>query len=383
MKIAVLYAHPVEADGLSIQGNLMYRGLKELGVEVMPCHYNPTFQKQWVLDAFKPDVALGVGCWTYAPNIIFSPQSKGVIPVPWLVANGWVANYHKQLSDLPLVFTTSNWVTDTYKRDGVDTKNFRTLHIGIDPEEIKRVPKTDPKIQRLRGMLGIQPHEKMILTIGGDVTSKGAQEMLKALAKIDPDFKDWRYVMKHWDSESAEIHHQEEDDLIEELGLNRDKISYLSGAFSHDFMSYLLSAADIYAAPSRLEGFGMIQVEAEACGTPVISINTGGPADTIIHGKTGYLASIGEEIKLESEWAWEHMGFDTDHRIQFDEPKTFAYRANIDDLAKYTLELLQDDRKREEMGQNAWEYAQKTFNYKRISEIALDNIKKMVEIKKS
>ena len=102
MKIAVLYAHPVEADGLSIQGNLIYRGLKELGVEVMPCHYNPSFQKQWTLDAFKPDIALGVGCWTYAPNIIFSPQSKGVIPVPWLVANGWVANYHKQLSDLPL-----------------------------------------------------------------------------------------------------------------------------------------------------------------------------------------------------------------------------------------------------------------------------------------
>jgi alpha-maltose-1-phosphate synthase len=127
----------------------------------------------------------------------------------------------------------------------------------------------------------------------------------------------------------------------------------------------------------------MIQVEAEACGTPVISINTGGPADTIIHGKTGYLASIGEEIKLDSEWAWEHMGFDADHRIQFDEPKTFAYRANIDDLAKYTLELLQDDKKREEMGQNAWEYAQETFHYKRIAGIALDNIQKMVEIKKS
>ena len=89
MKISVLHAYPVEPDGLSIQGNLLYKGLKENGVEVMPCHYQPSFQKQWVLDAFKPDVAVGIGCWTYAPDIILSPQNSGIIPVPWFVANGW------------------------------------------------------------------------------------------------------------------------------------------------------------------------------------------------------------------------------------------------------------------------------------------------------
>lgn len=377
MKIAVLYSHPVESDGLSIQGNLMYRGLKELGVETIACHYNPSFQKQWVYDAFKPDVALGVGCWTYAPNIVFSPINNGVTPVPWFVANGWVANYHRQLSNLPLVFTTSNWVTDTYKRDGVDTKNFETLPIGFDPKEIFPIAKQDPKIQTLRKMLGIAPDEKMILTIGGDVTSKGAQEMLKALSMVDEEFPKWRYVMKTWESESAEIHRQEEDELIETLGIDRGKISYLSGAFSHDFMPYLIGAADIYAAPSRLEGFGMIQMEAEACGRPVISINVGGPADTVIHGKTGFLAEVGETVKLESEWAWEHMGFDADHRIHFEEPKVFAYRASIPDLAKHTLELLTNDKLREEMGRNAAEHALSNYHYVKVAEKAYDSIKKI------
>ncbi len=377
MKIAVLYSHPVESDGLSIQGNLMYRGLKELGVETIACHYNPSFQKQWVYDAFKPDVALGVGCWTYAPNIVFSPMNNGVTPVPWFVANGWVANYHKQLSNLPLVFTTSNWVTDTYKRDGVDTKNFETLPIGFDPKEIFPIDKQDPKIQTLRKMLGIAPDEKMILTIGGDVTSKGAQEMLKALSMVDEEFPKWRYVMKTWESESAEIHRREEDELIETLGIDRGKISYLSGAFSHDFMPYLIGAADIYAAPSRLEGFGMIQMEAEACGRPVISINVGGPADTVIHGKTGFLAEVGETVKLESEWAWEHMGFDADHRIHFDEPKVFAYRASIPDLAKHTLELLTNDKLREEMGRNAAEHALNNYHYVKVAEKAYNSIKKI------
>lgn len=380
-KIAVLYAHPVEPDGLSIQGNLLYRGLKELGVDVMPCHYRPNFQKQWMLDAYKPDVTIGIGCWTYSPDILFSPQNNGIAAIPWFVANGWVANYHKQLSELPLAFVTSQWVKDTFKRDGVDVKNYEVLHIGFDPKEIFPIPVTDPKIQKLRAMLGIQPHEKMILTIGGDVTSKGAQEMLKALAIVDKDFKDWRYVMKTWDSESAEVHRQEEERLVEELGLNKDKITYLTGAFSHDFMPYLIGAADIYAAPSRLEGFGMIQVEAMACGRPVISINVGGPADTIVHNKTGFLAEVGQTIELESEWAWEGMGFDADHRIAFDKPKVFAYRADVPELAKYTLQLLTDDKLREKMGKAAHQHAMDNFQYIDVAKKALAMIEKKLKLK--
>jgi glycosyltransferase involved in cell wall biosynthesis len=381
MKIAVLYAHPVEPDGLSIQGNLLYRGLKELGVDVMPCHHAPSFQKQWTLDGFKPDVAIGVGCWTYAPDIIFSPQRSGIIPVPWLMANGWVANYQKELSALPLALAGSSWVKETYKRDGVDVKNFDILHIGFDPNEIFPIKKSDPRIVKLREMLGVQPHEKMIFTMGGDVTSKGAQEMIKALAVIDKDFKDWKYVCKASDSECANNHHNDEERLIEELGLDKGKFVYLTGMFSHDFVSYLLAACDIYAGPSRLEGFGMIQMEAMACNRPVISINIGGPTDTIVHGKTGFLAAVGETIELKEEWAWESMGFDADHKIVFDKPKIFAYRASVPDLVKYTKQLLTDDKLREEMGNNAREHAMANFQYLDIAKKSLKLIEDRLGLK--
>ena len=379
IKIAILHAYPVEPDGLSIQGNLLYKGFKELGqeleVEVMPCHYRPSFQKEWLLDAWQPDLAIGIGSWSYSPDIIFSPQRKGILPIPWFVANGWVANYHQELGQLPLTFTTSNWVTEAFKRDGVDTTNYRMLPIGYDPAEIKPISKDDPSIKRLRSMLGVQEHEKMILTVGGDVTSKGAQEMFRALAEIDKDFKNWKYVCKHSDSESAVDHNREEEELIEQLGLDRGKIVYLSGMYSHDFMSQLLSASDIYAAPSRLEGFGMIQMEAEACGVPVVSINVGGPVDTIIHGQTGFLAEVGETVELKEEWAYEHMGFDADHKIVFDKPKVFAYRASIADLVKYTHQLLTDDKLRLEMGQAALAHAQKNFHYQQIARTARQMIK--------
>ncbi|MFH0951167.1 MAG: glycosyltransferase family 4 protein [bacterium] len=379
MKIAVLHAYPPEPDGLSLQGNLLYKGLKELGpelgVEAMPCHYFPSLQKQWVLSGWQPDIAIGIGSWSYSPDIVFSPQHANVIPVPWFVANGWVANYHKELSALPLVFTTSDWVKDTFARDGVDVNNFRTLPIGYDPNDIHPIPQTDPGVQKLRAMIGIQPHEKMILTVGGDVTSKGAQEMIKALAEVDKEFKDWKYVCKASSSDCAEDHHREEENLIEELGLDPGKFVYLSGMYSHDFMSQLLSACDIYAAPSRLEGFGMIQMEAGACGKPCISINVGGPVDTIVHGKTGFLAEVGEIIQLKEEWAYESMGFDADHKIVFDRPKVFAYRASISDLAKYTKLLLTDDNLRETMGQQAYAHVKTNFHYHAITRYCVKMLK--------
>jgi glycosyltransferase involved in cell wall biosynthesis len=381
MKIAVLYAYPPEPDGLSIQGHLLYRGLREIGVDVMPCHHHPSFQKQWLLTAYKPDIAIGIGCWTYVPDIIFSPQQNGVLPVPWFLANGWVANYQQVISQLPLVFVTSQWVKETYARDGVDIKNFEVLPVGFDPQEIKPIPRSDPKIQRLREMLGINPEEKMILTIGGDVTSKGAQEMIRALAVIDKDFKAWKYVCKASDSDCAEAHHRQEEQLIEELGLDKSKIIYLAGMYSHDFMSYLLSACDIYVAPSRVEGFGLIQLEAQACSRPVISIKAGGPVDTIIDGKTGFLAEVSETVQLAEEWAYESMGFDATHKIKFDRPKVFAYRASVPDLAKYTKELLTNDKLREEMGKNAYEHALKNFHYQTIAKKAVKTIQEKLKLK--
>lgn len=380
MRTAILYAYPPEPDGLSIQGDLLYHGLKEIGVDVMPCHHAPSFQKQWLYNGFKPDIAIGVGCWTYAPDIISSPQNHGIIPVPWFVANGWVANYHRQISELPLVFTTSRWVKDTYQRDGVDVTNFRILPVGFDPKEIKPIPQSDPKIQTLRQMLGIQPQEKMILTIGGDTTSKGSQEMLKALAEIDKDFENWKYVCKASTSDCAQNYYDEEKKLIKQLGLDPEKIIYQDGMYSHDFMAYLLSACDIYAAPSRLEGFGMIQVEAMACGKPVISINKGGPADTIIHGQTGFLAEVGETIVLNEEWGYQSMGFEADHKIKFDQPKVFAYRASIPDLVKYTKQLLTDDSLRAQMGSHAYQHAMANFQYQEIARKALGMIQERLEI---
>lgn len=374
MRAIILYSYPPEPDGLSMQGHMLYTGLKRLGEQVMPCHLSSEFQKEWAYEFFKPNIAIGVGYWGHSPDIVLHPQQFGVTPVPWFVADGWVANYHQCLSQLPLVLTTSDWVAKTYARDGVDTRNFATVPIGFDLNIFKPIIQNDKKVKLIREKLGIRDDELMILTAGGDVTSKGAQEILKALKIVDKDFKNWKYVLKVWGGDSADDHYEDEQKLIDDLGESASKVQYIEGSLSHEFMALLLNACDIYAAPSRLEGFGMIQVEAQACGKPVISINEMGPKETVLHNQTGFLADVASTVELDEEWAPDHSP-EEKQKIKFDKPKTFAYRADINQLADYLLRLLSNENLRLTMGQAGRRHAQDKFEYHTIAKRVADLVK--------
>jgi len=379
MKCLVFYAYPPEPDGTSLQGDLLYRGLLDAGNEATPCHFRDSIQKRFYLKTLKPDVALGVGFWGNVPDVVKDPLKAGIKTVPWFNADGWVANYHEEFEKLELMFTTSEWVRQTYKRDGVDISKIIPMHIGIDTDMFKPLNNQENN-KSIRKMLQIKDHEKIIMTIGGDVTSKGAQEMMKALAEVNKEFKDWKYVCKSWPSECSREWREKEIELANELGII-DKVIFIDDEFSQEFMVNFLNAADIYAAPSRLEGYGMIQVEAMSCGKPVISINKMGPSETIIHNKTGFLANVSKEIKLECEWAHPSMGFRKKELINFEEPKTFAYRADIDELRKFTLKLLTDDSLREKMGKQAHEHVVKNLDYKFIGKKISDITKEKLDLK--
>ncbi len=378
MKILLLFPYPVEPDGVSLQGYYLYKGLLDAGAQVIPCHFSDSLQKEFYLRYFKPDICIGVGFWGNVPEILREPLKWGVETIPWFNADGWVANYQKEFNQLKLMFTTSEWVRGIYKRDGVDISKIYPMHIGIDTELFRPVKDNDINMA-LRRMLGVRDHEVMILTMGGDVTSKGAQEMMRALARINKDFTDWKYVLKAWPSECAHEWREIEERLADELGI-RDKILFIDDMWSQEFMANALNACDIYAAPSRIEGFGMIQVEAMACGKPVISINIGGPAETIIHGKTGFLAEVAEVIQLNEEWAYPSMGYATKQIVKFDQPKTFGYRAKVDDLEKYTRQLLINFELRKTMGESARIHAVENFSYKVTARRMLSKIREVLGI---
>lgn len=363
MKVLVLYDYPPSPGGLATQGDLLYKGLIEMGVDAHPVHFESAQEKEWYYRWFEPDVVVGVGYWGHTPQLVLHPQRYGVQAVPWLVADGYIANYQEVLNALPLILVTSNWVKEMYVRDGIDGSKIEVLPVGCNTDTFIPFQKNNPKILAVREALGISPDQLMILTVGGDAASKGAQEVMQALSIIDTKAPDWKYVCKVWPQPRTKIQNLADLEMANRLGIEKN-VMYTTNTISRNFMPYLIGACDIYAAPSRLEGFGMPQVEAGACGKPVVSIKAMGMLDTLIHGETAFLAEVAQKIVVNEVLLGEESGFDDQHKVIFNTPRTVDYRADVQDIAKYLLTLMTDRNLREKMGKAGRERVVENFDYR-------------------
>ena len=366
MKVLVIYDYPPSPGGLATQGDLLYRGLKEMGVEAHAANFESAQEKEWYYRWFEPEVVVGVGYWGHTPHLVLHPQRYGVKPVPWLVADGYMANYAEMLEALPLVLVTSNWVKRVYMRDGLSGKNIEVLPVGVDTDSFMPRDKNDPKIKAVREALGIAPDQIMILTVGGDAASKGAQEVMQALAINDPKAPDWKYVCKVWPQPRTEQQSLGDLQLATHLGIEKNVV-YTTSRISRNFMPYLLAACDIYAAPSRLEGFGMIQIEANACEKPVVGIKAMGMLDTLIHGRTAFLASVAQEIRMKETIVGDESGYEPGHKVAFKRSRIVDYRASVHDIANYLMDLMQNANLREQMGKEGRKRVVENYDYRVIA----------------
>jgi len=376
VKVLVLTEYPPSAAGLATQGRLLCQGLQEIGVDVHPVHFESPQEKEWYYRWFQPDVVVGIGFWGHIPHLVLHPQQFGMKCVPWLVADGYVAAHQEVLNALPLILVTSNWVKETYIRDGLKGDNIVVLPVGCDTDSFTPRSRDDLKVRSIREALGVSGDQIMILTVGGDAASKGAQEVMRALALIDteaPDAEtidaeapDWRYVCKVWPQPRTVQQNLLDLELAAQLGIEK-KVIYSTNVVSHNFMPYLLDACDIYAAPSRLEGFGMIQVEANACAKPVIAIRAMAFLDTMVHGETAFLADVAEERKIQEALFGEGHGIDDTHRIVFPKPRTAEYRASVPDIARYLRTLIGDSGLRRRMGEAGRKRVVELFDYRQVA----------------
>lgn len=78
--------------------------------------------------------------------------------------------------------------------------------------------------------------------------------------------------------------------LVKELML-QDDVRFLGEV---DYIENILSCADVFLLPSEQESFGLVALEALACGVPVVGAATGGLPEVVRHGETGYLYPVGE-----------------------------------------------------------------------------------------
>jgi glycosyltransferase involved in cell wall biosynthesis len=379
MKVLVLYDYPPSPGGLATQGDLLYRGLREMGVDAYAVHFESAQEKEWYYRWFKPDIVLGVGYWGHTPHLVLHPQRYGIQPVPWLVADGYIANYLEILDNLPLILATSNWVKDVYIRDGLKGKKIDVLPVGCDTDSFIPRDRKDPKIQAVREALGVAPDQLMILTVGGDAASKGAQEVMQALALVDTKAPAWKYVCKVWPQPRTLQQNLMDVQLATQLGIEK-KVVYTTNVVSRNFMPYLIGASDIYAAPSHLEGFGMPQVEAGSCEKPVIGIKAMAMLDTLVHGETAFLADVAQEVVIREAMVGDESGFEEHHRVVFKNPRTVDYRASIQDIAAHLLKLMENPDLRDKMGKAARKRVVEWYDYRAVARRFIELVSKKLGI---
>jgi len=173
---------------------------------------------------------------------------------------------------------------------GADPTKIVVIPPGVDLDLFRPTPKA-----AARKRLGIRDDQKMILFVGRIEPLKGVDILIEAVAIA---FRHHRELRDHVclaiiggdvgddpSKLSAEMNRLQE--LRARLGVE-SLVTFLGKQAQTDLPDYY-SAAEVLVVPSHYESFGMVAVEAMACGTPVIASDVGGLSYIVEDGVTGYL----------------------------------------------------------------------------------------------
>ncbi|MET0253882.1 MAG: glycogen synthase [Terrimicrobiaceae bacterium] len=215
---------------------------------------------------------------------------------------------------------------------------LHVIYNGIDLEEYQRVEST-AALERF----GINLAEPYVLFVGRITRQKGIIHLVNAIKYLDPGFQ---IVLCAGAPDTPEIG-AEMKTAVSDAQSKHGGVIWIEEMVDVKTKIELYSNAAIFVCPSIYEPFGIINLEAMACHTPVVAAAVGGIKEVVVHGETGYLVSIDQM----QESPFEPVA-----------PDRFSR-----DLAARINELMADPAKRKAFGEAGRRRAEEIFGWPAIA----------------
>jgi D-inositol-3-phosphate glycosyltransferase len=170
-----------------------------------------------------------------------------------------------------------------------------TIPPGVDTSHFYPIP-----VDEAKEFIGVPPCEHMLLFVGRIEPLKGIDTLIQAIAILRKmEVFVCLSVIGGEPNPTIEMENTEMarlKEMCEKAGLS-DLVTFL-GKRGQDTLPYYYSAAEVVVVPSHYESFGMVALEAMACGAPVVASQVGGLAYLVKDGETGFTVPVDDPIAL-------------------------------------------------------------------------------------